>query len=133
MAAALMADIPDPDISTTTDSDVVLDFPELDEEALRKLVVVMVQGINIFGDRVYSYVQLTVAKFREMAEKIARRENFKPSDFGQVITAGRGEPPEELVEEMREKYNLVDVPNAQEAFDATNPAINMPSFMDDEK
>ena len=84
--------------------------PQIDEDLLEKEVVILVQAKNFFGDRIYSYVQLTFRNMREMMKKMYANESFQPAEFGTVISAGRGEPPKELREEMAATYNLVDVP-----------------------
>jgi hypothetical protein len=37
-------------------------------------------------------------------------ENFKPANFGTVITAGVGEPSQEVRDEMKRRYDMIDVP-----------------------
>jgi hypothetical protein len=37
-------------------------------------------------------------------------ENFKPSDFGQVLVAGTGEPSEALKAEMAIAHHMLDFP-----------------------
>jgi len=54
-------------------------------------------------------------------------ENFKPSDFGTVIAAGIGEPSQEIRDEMREEYNMIDVPPPKSDI----PAIQPKSFDDE--
>lgn len=128
----LMTDAKQPGRSPSSDE--LMEFPEIDPNLLEQVVVILVQGTNLFGDKVYSYVEMTMSKMREMAEKIGRNENFKPSDFGRVISAGRGDPPENVRKEMEDEHKLVDVPNAKESFDARHRGgtVAQPNFMDDD-
>ena len=80
----------------------------LDDEA-----VILVNGDNMFGDKVYSYIKFTLKNFRAMREAMQKGENFKPSDYGEVIAAGRGEPSQELKDEMRVQWGLVDTPKPE--------------------
>lgn len=75
-----------------------------------EIVVVLVEGGNAFGDRVYAYVEMTIRSMKDMHGRIERREKFLPSEFGQVLAAGKGTPPEELQEEMRSKYHMIHMP-----------------------
>ena len=85
--------------------------PDLvDDRFLDVEIVLLMQGTNLFGDEIYSYVELTGRNVKEMFAKMQAGENFKPSDFGKVLVAGRGEPPPEVREEMRQTYNMIDVP-----------------------
>lgn len=82
-------------------------------ESLDDIAVILIQGDNMFGDQVYSYVKFTLKDFRGMRDAMTAGENFKPSDYGEVIAAGRGEPPQELKDEMRVQYGLVDTPKPE--------------------
>ncbi len=74
-----------------------------------KEVVLFMQGNNSFGDKVYSYVKLSLRNVEKMMAKVKSKEDFFPSDFGTVLFAGTGEPTPELRSEMAVTYNLVDV------------------------
>lgn len=91
------------------------------EEFLEEEIVILLQGSNMFGNRVYSYVKLLGKDLKEMFTKMQKGENFKPSDYGSVIAAGTGEPPKEVQEEMKEQYNMQDVP-------IPKPKVNFTSF-----
>ena len=53
-------------------------------------------------------------------------EQFKPSDFGTVLAAGKGEPSQELRSEMAVMYNMVDKPPTIRTSKKQKP--KMPSF-----
>lgn len=102
--------------------------PELvSDEYLETEIVILLQGTNLFGDRVYSYLQLMGKALKEMFAKMQAGQNFKPADFGTVLAAGRGDPSEEIRKEMKEKYNMIDVPTPK-----PKPIANFqPKFFDD--
>jgi hypothetical protein len=37
-------------------------------------------------------------------------ENFKPSDYGTVLFADTGQIPQEVMDAMRDKYGMLDIP-----------------------
>jgi HEAT repeat protein len=82
----------------------------VDDELLKAEIIILLQGDNLAGKRVYTYVQVTGRHLRWMFDKMQAGENFKPANFGPVLVAGTGEPPLEVREEMRIRYNMTDVP-----------------------
>jgi hypothetical protein len=86
----------------------VLDDSLLDEE-----MVVLLQGKNAYGDPIYSYLQLTLRRFRELREAAKGGRDFSPSEYGSVLAAGQGSPSAELRSEMAVTYNLIDIPAPQ--------------------
>lgn len=92
-----------------------LPFPE---ELMDELVVILMQGKNMFGDKVYCYVRLTIRDMKKMRTKMQAKENFNPSDFGTVVAAGRGDPTDEVKAEIAMMYKTLDdkaAPPAQAA------------------
>ena len=80
------------------------------DEFLDVEIIILLQGSNMFGDEVYSYVQIIGRNLKEMFAKMQKNENFKPADFGTVLMAGRGVPTTEVKEEMAATHGMVDVP-----------------------
>lgn len=101
---------------------------EYTEEQLSELVVVLLEGKNTFGDPIYSYLQLTFGKMRELSACMRAGQGFAPSDFGTVIAAGKGAPSQELREEMAKQYNLVDVSRPP----PPPPSVSIPKFWGEE-
>ena len=101
--------------------------PDLTEDELNELVVVLVVGKNVFGDDIFSYVQLPLIRFKEMAVKMVRNENFKSSDYGTVLAAGRGLPSVEMKKEMADNYNMYDIEPISSGED--KPAPDAKPFM----
>lgn len=83
---------------------------ELDEKLLNEEVVILLQGWNAFNNPIYSYLKLTLGNLQKLKKAALNRENFLPSDFGTVLSAGTGDPSKELHSEMSVTYGLVDVP-----------------------
>ena len=82
---------------------------DLSEEELNTEVVILLQGKNRNGDEIYSYLKLLMSSVFELRDAIITRRDFSPSDFGDVLAAGLGEPSPELRSEMAVKYDLVDM------------------------
>ena len=110
---------------------------DLTEDELNELVVVLVVGKNMFGDDIFSYVQLPLHRFKEMAVKMVRNENFKSSDYGTVLAAGRGLPSAELKKEMADNYNMFDIDPIKSGVDKpapdAKPFIKIPKDLTDFK
>lgn len=85
---------------------------ELNDEILEEKVVILLQGENNFGDRIFSYLQLTLRNLQQLKHFLHTGETFMPADFGTVLAAGRGEPSQELRSEMAVTYKMVDRPQA---------------------
>ena len=104
---------------------------EISEETLAKETVILAQGKNMFGDEIYSYIKFSMKNFRRLRDAMIAGENFKPSDYGEVIAAGRGEPPQELKDEMRIQYGLIDTPRPL-VKDREPEGLNKPAFFEED-
>src|SRR5690606_13614576 len=71
-------------------------------------VVVLMQGKNTFGDRIYSYLKTTMPDLSRMHAAILAGAPFNPSDFGSVVAAGKGDPPEDVKAEISSMYRVLD-------------------------
>ena len=96
---------------------------ELTEEMLNENVVILLQGKNVFGDKIFSYLELTLSALQELKAKMRTNDNFMPSDFGTVLAAGKGDPSDELRSEMAVTYNMIDVPGRKSQPSAPMPAM----------
>lgn len=88
---------------------------ELDEEILKEKVVILLQGKNIYGDAIFTYLQLTLKSLQQLRDKMRKQEDFMPAEYGAVLAAGKGEPSPEMRSEMAVTHNMVDVPRAKAA------------------
>jgi hypothetical protein len=73
-------------------------------------VVILLQGNNVLGEPIYSYLKLLGASLRAMFRAMAAGQNFKPTDYGEILESGRGLPSAEVRERMKLQYNMIDVP-----------------------
>jgi hypothetical protein len=78
-------------------------------------VVILLQGNNMLGDPVYSYLKLLGASLRSMFTAMAAGQNIKPTDYGEILETGQGLPSAEVRERMKQQYNMIDVPTSRPA------------------
>lgn len=86
---------------------------EIDEKLLDEKVVILLQGKNVFGDAIYTYIRLSLRSLQQLRDKMKKNENFMPAEYGEVLAAGRGEPSPELRSEMAVTHNMIDVPRSK--------------------
>lgn len=103
---------------------------EVDEALLNEKVVILLQGKNIYGDPIYTYLQLTLKSLQLLRDKMRAAEDFMPAEYGDVLAAGRGEPTAELKAEMAITHNMVDVPRPKPAA-APGYAVPQPKLWDE--
>ncbi|MFO0388260.1 MAG: hypothetical protein ACK502_00875 [Alphaproteobacteria bacterium] len=80
-----------------------------------QFVVLLLFGKNSFGDRIYSYVKINLPNLPNLKTAINAGKGFNPSDFGEVIAAGKGEPPSEVRSEIASTYQVIDNTKPQAA------------------
>lgn len=103
---------------------------ELDDALLDEKVVILLQGKNVYGDPIYTYLQMTLRSLQQLRDKMRQQQDFMPAEYGTVLAAGKGEPSPELRSEMAITHNMVDVPKPRPA--ATPAfAIPQPKLWDD--
>ena len=90
---------------TTKETGASPDFSELFKE---EYAVLLLRGKNSFGDHIYSYVKVSLPNIKRLYESLNIGTTFNPSDFGEVIAAGKGEPTEEVKAEIAAQYPLID-------------------------
>lgn len=89
----------------------------LDEES----VVLLLFGKNSFGDKVYSYLQITLGNMKKLKAHVKAGGGFNPSDFGTVLAAGRDEPTAETKAEMAALYPSLDAAKSAAPAPAPQP------------
>lgn len=80
-----------------------------------QFVVLLLFGKNSFGDKIYSFVKIYLPHIQNLKSAISSGKGFNPSDFGEVIAAGKGEPPDAVRAEIRASYNVLDNTASQSA------------------
>ena len=102
----------------------------IDDALLDEKVVILLQGKNVFGDQIYTYIRLSLRSLQQLRDKMKKNENFMPAEYGEILAAGRGEPSAELRSEMAVTYNMIDVPRPKQA-DTDSFAMSAPKLWDD--
>lgn len=77
-----------------------------------KFVVLLLYGKNSFGDKIYSYLKITIPNIQKLKEAVKTGQGFNPSDFGTVIAAGKGEPTDAVRAEVSALYQVWDAQKA---------------------
>lgn len=75
--------------------------------------VLLLYGKNAFGDKIYSYLKLTLNNMQRLKGAIQSGQSFTPSDFGEVIAAGRGEPTDTIRAEIAAMHPVMDAQKPQ--------------------
>ena len=71
-------------------------------------VVLLLYGKNSFGDKIYSYVKVSLPNLPRLKSGVLSGKPFTPSDFGEVLAAGKGEPSAEVRAEIAALYPITD-------------------------
>lgn len=89
---------------TTKDTNSTPDFAELFKE---DYAVLLLRGKNNFGDHIYSYVKISLPNMKRLYEDMSAGRPFNPSDFGEVVAAGTGEPSPDVEAEVAAAYPVI--------------------------
>jgi hypothetical protein len=73
-----------------------------------QFVVLLLYGKNSFGDKIYSYVKINLPNLPKLKTAILAGKGFTPSDFGEVVAAGKGEPTAEVRTEVASLYQVIE-------------------------
>jgi hypothetical protein len=82
----------------------------VEQELVDKSLVIMLEGKNAFGDRIFTYLELSLGMLAELKKTMDSGADFSPSSFGKVVAGGTRNPSPELLEDMSRRYNMVDLP-----------------------
>lgn len=104
---------------------------KVDEIDLEKELVILIKGTNLFSDPIFAYVKVSLKNFQSLREAMLRGDNFTPSDFGEVVAAGQGDPSQAVKDEMRVKYSMVDITREVESAAYAPKGFTQPKFFDD--
>lgn len=75
-----------------------------------EFAVILLQGKNPFGDMIYCYLKVAMPDVERLQAALHNDDNFNASDFGTVVAAGKGQPPEEVRAEMAVTYKMIETP-----------------------
>ncbi|NBX04155.1 MAG: hypothetical protein EBR02_08905 [Alphaproteobacteria bacterium] len=70
--------------------------------------IILLRGKNSFGTLIYSYVKVSFPNIDRLQHCLRNSLPFSPSDFGEVIAAGTGEPTDEVRLEVGRLYPIID-------------------------
>ena len=79
------------------------------DEYLDEELVILLEGANLFGKPVYSYIKLIGHDLKRLFEAMQMGRNFNPSDFGEVLDSGEGEPLPETRQHMARAYHMMSI------------------------
>jgi tetratricopeptide (TPR) repeat protein len=69
--------------------------------------VFLLQGKNVRGMQVYCYLLIPYRRIRDLEAAMDGKGGFNLTDFGEVLAAGTGDPPQEVRDEIDRKYPTV--------------------------
>jgi hypothetical protein len=101
----------------------------VDEALLNEKGVILLQGKNVYGDQIFTYLELTLKSLIQLRDKMRRKEDFMPAEYGTVLAAGKGDPSAELKSEMAVTHQMIDVPKPKVA--PAPAAVPQPKLWDD--
>ncbi len=104
---------------------------ELDDALLNEKVVILLQGKNVYGDQIFTYLQLSLRSLQQLRDKMRKGDDFMPAEYGTVLAAGKGEPSAEMRSEMAVTHNMIDVPRPKPAAAPAAYAVPQPKLWDD--
>jgi hypothetical protein len=104
----------------------------ISSELMDDETVMLINSTNMFGDPVYVYLKVQMNNFRPLRDAMVSGDSFMPSDFGEVLAAGRGSPPQAVIDEMRVRFKMVDLPKPATPKNAAPMGFSQPKFFDDE-
>ncbi|MDE3060772.1 MAG: hypothetical protein KGJ06_07160 [Pseudomonadota bacterium] len=81
---------------------------DLSELFKDEFAVILLQGKNLFGDKIYSYLKVGMGQIKELYAALQSGKDFTPSDFGTVVAAGKGDPPEDVKAEIATTYKMLE-------------------------
>ncbi len=91
-----------------TDQSTSSSTPDFSKFFQEEYGVILLRGKNNFGDQIYSYVKVSFSSMDRLQDSLRNRLPFTPSDFGEVIAAGKGEPTAEVKSEVGSQYPLIE-------------------------
>jgi hypothetical protein len=93
--------MPDSTSGTAPDHE-VKPSPSRDEHA-----VILLQGRNDSGEKIFSYLSVSLPKIPKLYAALNSGDDFDPVDFGHVIASGMGDPPDDLRERMAKENSTM--------------------------
>lgn len=70
--------------------------------------ILLLRGKNTHGDRVYAYVKIRSLDVEKLESAMKGEGNFNLGQFGEIIAAGRGEPPADVKRDVDIAYPTIE-------------------------
>lgn len=77
-------------------------------------IVLLLGGFNNFGDKIYNYVKIPMAKVEELIKGVENGGRFDVREFGEVVAAGLGIPTPEVKKEIESTYRMITFPSSDQ-------------------
>jgi len=92
--------------------------------AEKTVCVLLVRGESPDGKKIYAYLAIRADKLEAFMEA-QKQGTFYPEDYGIVIEAGEGEPPDAVKQKMTKEYGfnheaMLDIGSPDKAHDLTS-------------
>ena len=58
------------------------------------------------GEMMYSFVSVPMEKVPDFKEKLEEKKPFNVEEYGIIVRWGNGKPDEEVIQEMKEKFDF---------------------------
>lgn len=69
-------------------------------------LLILVQGKNVFNDKIYCYIKIGSERLEEFNKTIRHNANFDLRQFGTVVAAGRGIPTSDVQTEVIQELGI---------------------------
>jgi hypothetical protein len=77
-------------------------------------IVLLLSGFNNYGDKIYNYLKIPLKNVDLIIKSAESGGRFDVGNFGEVIAAGLGTPPEDVREEIERQYKMLSFPASGE-------------------
>jgi hypothetical protein len=74
-----------------------VDFDDLFKD---QFAILLMRGKNVFGDFIYCYLKANIKQLKELNQMLKADKEFVITDYGTVVAAGKGDPPDDIKAEI---------------------------------
>jgi len=79
---------------------------KVDEDLLDIETVILLQGNNVLGEHIFTYLNITFRQLQHMRDALASGEKPDLKNYGRVLYSGYGVPSRAMKKELEEKYSM---------------------------
>jgi len=76
------------------------------DDSLNEDLMVLMQGKNVYNDRIYCYLKIPQVKLDELQGRMRSAGGFDLREYGTVIAAGKGVPTRDVQLEVNQEYRI---------------------------